>query len=50
MRKKEPDWPKKVAFSFWEKYDDSHTIIRLATSWATREEDAEQLCQILAER
>ena len=25
----------KVAFSFWEKYDETHTIIRFATSWAT---------------
>lgn len=25
--------------SFWEKYDDDHTVIRLATSWSTKEED-----------
>ncbi|MBR6444697.1 MAG: aminotransferase class I/II-fold pyridoxal phosphate-dependent enzyme [Firmicutes bacterium] len=30
---------KKVAFSFWEKYDDSHTVVRAATSWSTTEED-----------
>jgi len=29
----------KARFSFWEKYDENHTVIRLATSWATREED-----------
>ena len=28
---------KAVAFSFWEKYDDTHTVIRFATSWATKE-------------
>ena len=28
----------KVAVSFWEKADDNHTIIRLATSWATKDE------------
>ena len=30
---------KEVDCSFWEAYDADHTIIRLATSWATREED-----------
>lgn len=25
----------KVDFGFWEKYDDTHTIVRFATSWAT---------------
>ena len=25
----------KVAVSFWEKFDDTHTVIRIATSWAT---------------
>lgn len=28
-----------VKFSFWEKYDDSHTVVRFATSWSTTEED-----------
>jgi len=28
-----------VMFSFWEKYDDSHTVVRFATSWSTSEED-----------
>ena len=32
-----------VCFSFWEKYDDSHTIVRFATSWSTTEEDLEEL-------
>lgn len=28
-----------VRFGFWEKLDDSHTIVRFATSWSTTEED-----------
>ncbi len=32
-----------VEFSFWEKYDESHTIIRFATSWASKIEDIEKL-------
>ncbi|KXT77583.1 threonine aldolase family protein [Streptococcus sp. DD13] len=39
---------KDVLFSFWEKYDDHHTVIRFATSWSTRAEDVEKLCQILS--
>ena len=37
----------KVAVSFWEKADDNHTIIRLATSWATKEEEIKALIDIL---
>ena len=32
-----------VCFSFWEKYDDSRTIVRFATSWSTTEEDLKEL-------
>lgn len=38
---------KQVEFGIWEKYDDSHTIIRFATSWATSMDDVEKLCHIL---
>lgn len=38
---------KQVEFGFWEAYDDIHTIIRFATSWVTRPEDAEALSYIL---
>jgi len=38
---------KKVGFSFWEKADENHTIVRFATSWATTPEELEQLSQIL---
>lgn len=37
----------KVAVSFWEKADDTHTTIRLATSWATKEEEIQELISIL---
>ena len=36
-----------VAFSFWEKYDDTHTVIRLATSWATKEEAVDELLKLM---
>ena len=38
---------KSVAFSFWEKKDDTHTVVRFATSWATRDEDADELVRLL---
>ena len=38
---------KKVKFSFWEKYDDSHTVIRIATSWATTKEHTDALIELL---
>ncbi len=38
---------KHVRYSFWEKSDDTHTVIRLATSWATTMEDVEKLIEIL---
>ena len=37
-----------VAFSFWEKYDDSHTVVRFATSWSTTEEDLRALRELLS--
>jgi len=39
----------KVNFGFWEKYDENHTVIRFATSWATAEEDVNQLIMLLSE-
>lgn len=33
---------KDVKVSFWEKYDQSHTVVRIATSWATAAEDVEK--------
>lgn len=38
---------KEVAFSFWESYDDNHTVVRFATSWCTTDEDLDQLEKVL---
>ncbi len=38
---------KYLAFSFWEKCDDTHTVIRLVTSWSTKREDLEVLKSVL---
>ena len=39
---------KKITFGFWEKKDDSHTVVRIATDWATTQENVEKLLQALA--
>lgn len=36
-----------VSFSFWEALDENHTVVRFATSWATREEEVEALLDCL---
>jgi threonine aldolase len=36
-----------VRYGFWEKLDDSHTVIRLATDWATTQEDIAELMKYL---
>ena len=36
-----------VRYGFWEKADEDHTVIRLATDWATTEEDMEELISYL---
>ena len=38
---------KKVRFGFWEKLDESHTVVRFATSWATKPEDVDTLMGLL---
>lgn len=37
----------KVGFGFWKKFDENHTVIRFATSWATKEADVETLLSFL---
>ncbi|NCB91707.1 MAG: low specificity L-threonine aldolase [Clostridia bacterium] len=37
----------KVTFSFWENVDDAHTVVRFATSWATKQEDIDKLEELL---
>ena len=36
-----------VEYSFWEKYDENHTVIRLATDWATTQREIEDLIAVL---
>ena len=38
---------KDFRYGFWERIDDEHTVIRLATSWATSSEDVGKLIDIL---
>lgn len=38
---------KQVDFSFWEIVDDTHTAIRLVTSWSTTEDEVNALIEIL---
>jgi len=37
----------RVGFSFWEKFDAAHTVVRLAASWATTAEETNWLLAIL---
>ena len=37
----------KVIFSFWERFDETHIVVRFATSWATTEDDVEKLKAML---
>lgn len=36
-----------VSFSFWDALDENHTVVRFATSWATRPADIEALANLL---
>ena len=36
-----------VDFSFWEKLDENHTVVRFAASWATKKEDIDKLALLL---
>ena len=37
----------KAKFGFWEKIDDTHTVVRIATSWATRMDEVEALLTLM---
>ena len=37
----------KVKFAVWEKYDNQHRVVRFATSWATTEENVNQLLELI---
>jgi len=38
---------KNVGYSFWEKFDDNNTVVRLATDWATTREDIDKLMEYM---
>ena len=44
--KKMDELAKSVGFSFWEKYDDHHNVIRLASSWATKKEEVLEMLRL----
>ena len=37
----------KVRYSYWEPYDETHTVVRFATSWATTKKELEELETVL---
>ena len=38
-----------VGYGFWEKYDDAHSVVRFATSWATPPENIDKLMKLMDE-
>ncbi len=38
---------KSVSFSYWQKYDENHTVVRFATSWATTDAQVEELLRLM---
>ena len=46
-KKKVQEISDKVILSFWENTDEEHSIMRICTSWATREEEVEELLEVL---
>ena len=40
----------KVEYGFWEKPDDTHTVIRFAASWSTTDEDLAALEDVARDR
>lgn len=45
--KKLEELREKVAFEIWEKLDETHTVVRFATSWGTKPEEIEELMELL---
>ena len=37
----------RVAFGFWERYDDTHTVVRFASGWATTDAQVDALIELL---
>jgi threonine aldolase len=40
---------KKYSFSFWGKFNDTHSVVRVCTSWATKKENVERLIEDIKE-
>lgn len=40
---------KKVRFSYWQPLDENHSVVRFATSWATKPEDVDALMALMGE-
>ena len=38
---------KQVRYDYWERYDETRSVVRFATSWATTDEDLERLSKII---
>lgn len=38
---------KSVSFSYWQKFDENHTVVRFATSWATTDEQVNELLRLI---
>lgn len=38
---------RKAEITLWEKYDDTHTMVRFVTDWATQQRDVDMLVEIL---
>ncbi|TCL55435.1 L-threonine aldolase [Kineothrix alysoides] len=45
--KKIEELKEKVSFGFWEVYDEKHTVVRIATGWATESADIRALLKLL---
>ena len=44
---KKKELEKEALFGFWEKYDETHTVVRIATSWGTTEEELNALIELI---
>jgi len=44
---KRKELEKNAIFGFWDTYDENHTVVRIATSWATKMEDVDALIKLL---
>lgn len=45
--KKIKELERQVAMGFTERFDDTHTVMRICTSWATRSQDVDALIALL---